>query len=74
MTKLIEHAQALYKKVERRAAQHTLNRLLDQSSLCHQKLGTRYGGWFVPNGLLSNRSLCYGLGTSEDVSFKDKIC
>jgi FkbM family methyltransferase len=73
MSKLMKQAQALYRKVERRVAQNTLNRLLDQCSLSHQKIGTGYGGWFVPNSLLSNRSLCYGVGAGEDISFEVEL-
>ncbi len=73
MTKLLEQARALYKKVERRVAQNTLNRLLDQPVLSHQKIGTGYGGWFVPNGLLNNQSLCYGVGAGEDISFEIEL-
>jgi FkbM family methyltransferase len=69
----MEQARALYKKVERRVAQNTLNRLLDQCSLSHRKIGTGYGGWFVPNSLLSNRSLCYGVGAGEDISFEVEL-
>jgi FkbM family methyltransferase len=73
MSRLMKQARALYKKVERRVAQNTLNRLLDQCSLSHRKIGTGYGGWFVPNSLLSNRSLCYGVGAGEDISFEVEL-
>lgn len=73
MSTLMQHARALYKKVERRAAQNALHRLLDQCSLIHQKIGTGYGGWCVPSGLLSNHSLCYGVGAGEDISFEVEL-
>lgn len=73
MSRLLEQARALYKRVERRVAQNTLNRLLDQCSLSHRKIGTGYGGWFVPNSLLSDRSLCYGVGAGEDISFEVEL-
>lgn len=73
MSRLMEQARALYKKVERRVAQNTLNRLRDPCSLSHRKIGTGYGGWFVPNSLLSNRSLCYGVGAGEDISFEVEL-
>lgn len=73
MSWLIKHARALYKKVERRVAQNTLHRLLDHSPLVHQKVGTGYGGWFIPNGFLTNRSLCYGVGAGEDISFEVEL-
>ncbi|NJN70806.1 MAG: FkbM family methyltransferase [Nitrospira sp.] len=69
----MKHARALYENVERRVAQHTLHRLLDHCPLFHQKIGTGYGGWFIPNGLLSNQSLCYGVGAGEDISFEVEL-
>lgn len=33
------------------------------------KIGTEYGGWYVPDGLLNRGSTCYCLGAGEDVSF-----
>lgn len=73
MSTLMQHARALYKKVEQRLAQNTLNRLLDQCSLSHQKIGTGYGGWYVPDGLLTSQSLCYGVGAGEDISFEVEL-
>lgn len=73
MSMLMEQARALYKKVGRRVAQTTLNRLVDQCSLSHQKIGTGYGGWYVPDGFLSNHSLCYGVGAGEDISFEVEL-
>ena len=34
-----------------------------------EKLGTDYGGWFVPVDLLDSESVCYCAGAGEDVSF-----
>lgn len=34
-----------------------------------EKLGSGYGGWFVPTGLLDNTSICYCAGCGEDISF-----
>ncbi|MGE0470485.1 MAG: FkbM family methyltransferase [Nitrospira sp.] len=73
MSSLMNQARALYKKVERRVAQNTLNRLLDHCPFVHQKIGTGYGGWFIPNGLLTNQSLCYGVGAGEDISFEVEL-
>ncbi len=70
MNILMKQARALYKKVEQRVSQGSLNRLRDTKSVPHHKIGTRYGGWFVPNGLLSDQSLCYGVGAGEDISFE----
>jgi len=34
-----------------------------------EKLGTSYGGWIVPVDLLKRDSICYCVGTGEDISF-----
>lgn len=34
-----------------------------------EKLGTAYGGWIVPVGLINERSVCYLAGAGEDISF-----
>lgn len=34
-----------------------------------KKLGSEYGGWFVPVRLLDNTSICYCAGCGEDISF-----
>lgn len=41
----------------------------DKSHYVHQKLGTRYGGWYVPSDLLDRESICYCVGAGEDISF-----
>ena len=33
------------------------------------RLGSRYGGWVVPEGMLSSGSICYCAGVGEDISF-----
>ncbi|HEX2606578.1 MAG TPA: FkbM family methyltransferase [Flavisolibacter sp.] len=33
------------------------------------KLGSEYGGWYVPTGLLNENSICYSAGAGEDISF-----
>jgi FkbM family methyltransferase len=33
------------------------------------RLGSRYGGWWVPVGDLSERSICYSAGVGEDITF-----
>lgn len=67
---LMTRARALYRRVSRHVAQSRLRRFQDTVSCSHQKIGTGYGGWFVPSGLLSHRSLCYGVGAGEDISFE----
>lgn len=77
MSTLMRQARVLYKKVEQRIAQSiaqgSLSRLRDAVSVPHHKIGTGYGGWFVPTGLLSDQSLCYGVGAGEDVSFEIEL-
>jgi FkbM family methyltransferase len=34
-----------------------------------EKLGTVYGGWIIPTDLLDGNSICYCVGTGEDISF-----
>lgn len=34
-----------------------------------QEIGTKYGGWVVPCGLLDAQSICYCVGCGEDISF-----
>ena len=69
----MKQARALYRKVERRLAQRDLNRCQDVASIPHEKIGTGYGGWFVPVGLLPHLSLCYGVGAGEDISFEIEL-
>lgn len=70
---VMKQARALYRKVEQRMAQGNLSRLCDTISISHHKIGTGYGGWFVPSGLLSHQSLCYGVGAGEDISFEIEL-
>lgn len=34
-----------------------------------EKIGTEYGGWFIPRGYLTYESICYCAGAGEDISF-----
>ncbi|MFX0126493.1 MAG: FkbM family methyltransferase [Candidatus Hodarchaeota archaeon] len=34
-----------------------------------EKLGSKYGGWFVPVDILNENSICYCVGVGEDISF-----
>ena len=35
-----------------------------------QKLGTNYGGWYIPNDIkLDENSIIYSAGVGEDISF-----
>ena len=33
------------------------------------KIGTEYGGWYIPENFIKQDSICYCLGVGEDVSF-----
>ena len=38
------------------------------------KLGTNYGGWYIPNELeLDENSIIYSAGAGEDISFDLKL-
>ena len=34
-----------------------------------EQIGTEYGGWVIPGGLLNRESICYCAGVGEDISF-----
>ena len=70
---LMKQARALYRKVGQRIAQRDLSRCQDEASIPHEKIGTGYGGWFVPIRLLSHLSLCYAVGAGEDISFEIEL-
>ena len=40
-----------------------------ESAVPVERLGTPYGGWLIPAGLLSPESVCYLVGAGEDISF-----
>ena len=42
---------------------------LARHELDHRRLGTDYGGWFIPVDLFDESSLCYCFGAGEDISF-----
>lgn len=33
------------------------------------KLGTDYGGWYIPENILNENSICYCVGCGEDITF-----
>lgn len=63
-------AKTLIRRFESRKARLKLARHVDGSELVHQRYGTVYGGWFVPEGVLTETSLCYCVGAGEDISFE----
>lgn len=38
-----------------------------------ERLGTKYGGWTVPDNVLDKKSICYLVGAGEDISFDVEI-
>jgi FkbM family methyltransferase len=34
-----------------------------------ERIGTEYGSWVIPKGLLDQNSICYGVGAGLDISF-----
>jgi FkbM family methyltransferase len=45
----------------------SLARIKSRSDM--KEIGTKYGGWVVPIGLLDSGSICYCVGCGEDISF-----
>ncbi len=63
--------QSIFRRVRTRFLKWT-ERALDipvESTMPVERLGTPYGGWLIPAGLLSPESVCYLVGAGEDVSF-----
>ena len=52
-----------------RLGRYQMRSCLDKCGLTHEKLGTLYGGWYVPVSLLDSNSTCYCVGAGEDISF-----
>lgn len=61
--------ESLLRKIRRKWAKYQLRFNRDKTSFRHRKLGTQYGGWYVPVDLLNSTSICYCVGAGEDVSF-----
>lgn len=34
-----------------------------------ERIGTPYGGWIIPKGIITQQSVCYLVGAGEDISF-----
>lgn len=63
-----EHA--IESRVRSRLARARLKRALaPRGRLRHVRIGSAYGGWWVPEGLVTERSVVYSAGVGEDVSF-----
>ena len=63
--------QSIFHRVRTRFLKWT-ERTLDipvESEVPVERLGTPYGGWLIPRGLLSPESVCYLVGAGEDISF-----
>jgi len=61
------------RRLESECARLHLLRLLDRTGIIHERLGTEYGGWYVPVGILNEHSLCYCVGAGEDISFEIEL-
>ena len=46
------------------------NKLMSMDKI---RLGTPYGGWVIPKGLIKASSICYDFGAGEDISFSTEI-
>ena len=57
------------KKYIKRLIAPDLRYRIHKTSYTLQKLGTAYGGWIIPTGLLGKDSICYLAGAGEDISF-----
>lgn len=57
------------RSLKRNWAKYQLRVNRDRTTFRHRKLGTQYGGWYVPVELLNSTSICYCVGAGEDVSF-----
>src|SRR6185436_1131907 len=63
----------ILEQCRKRVAQSRIGRLGDKNCITHKKLGTAYGGWYVPVSLLSTNSICYCVGAGEDISFEVEL-
>lgn len=63
--------QSIFRRVRTRFLKWT-ERALDipvESTVPIERLGTPYGGWLIPQNLLTGNSVCYLVGAGEDISF-----
>lgn len=59
----------IFKKNIKRLIFRDLKFSSPESKLKIEKLGSSYGGWMIPTGLISRDSICYLAGAGEDISF-----
>jgi FkbM family methyltransferase len=64
MQKIINTIRSRYYKWTERK----INLPID-TSVETERLGTGYGGWIVPKGIIDQNSICYLVGAGEDLSF-----
>jgi FkbM family methyltransferase len=55
--------------VRRRSFEWRLGRLRIEPGPPIVSLGTDYGGWMIPDGVLDSNSICYCIGAGGDISF-----
>lgn len=64
----MEKLKTLLRRFSKTARQQKLD--INVTPIPNQEtLGTPYGGWTVPVGLLTDQSICYCFGAGEDISF-----
>jgi FkbM family methyltransferase len=66
---LVRAAQRLQRDTLRLAGVDALTRVRIQSSRQMLRLGSKYGGWLLPAGMLNRASICYLAGAGEDITF-----
>jgi hypothetical protein len=66
VSKIVRACPPLYRQLNRMRGIR-----LHEPNLClrHQVLGSRYGGWAIPEGFLRADSIAYTVGVGEDISF-----
>jgi FkbM family methyltransferase len=57
------------RKMRARVDHGRLRKLVDGSTHTLTKLGSQYGGWYVPSAMLGAQSVCYCVGAGEDITF-----
>jgi FkbM family methyltransferase len=73
-TKLAALARKVSAMLQRRAGFVLIDRLLvRRGDVRLERLGSEYGGWYVPVALLGRDSVVYSVGVGEDVTFDAEL-
>lgn len=67
--RILQMGENVLRKFRMKWDEYRLQFNRDKSHHLHHKLGSRYGGWYVPSKLLDAQSICYCIGAGEDISF-----